>query len=209
MAVRSTPGGVVAGRSTKEAIREAAIELFSDKGFEQTSLREVADAVGITKASLYYHYASKQDLLLAIVDPIIDDLHAVADGLDDVEHGPAGQRAVLTRQVRAMLRHRRTVLMFVRDTTAIARAIANRDEELQDARMRVCRWLAGPGATDEGILRAAAAFQVLTVALGSQELVPEADTELIERVVLDAALGVLGVGPDGADGTEGDSAHHG
>ncbi|WP_019931857.1 TetR/AcrR family transcriptional regulator [Nocardia sp. BMG111209] len=207
MAVRSTPGGVVAGRSTKEAIREAAIELFSDKGFEQTSLREVADAVGITKASLYYHYASKQDLLLAIVDPIVDDLHAVADGLTELEHGPAGQRAILTRQVRAMLRHRRTVLMFVRDTTAIARAIANRDEELKDARMRLCRWLAGPDPSDEALLRAAAAFQVLTVALGSQELVPEADTELIERVVLDAALGVLGVGA--ADGTEDDRAHHG
>jgi AcrR family transcriptional regulator len=206
MAVRSTPGGVVAGRSTKEAIREAAIELFSDKGFEQTSLREVADAVGITKASLYYHYASKQDLLLAIVDPIIDDLHAVADGLEDLDYDQTTLREVLTRQVRAMLRHRRTVLMFVRDTTAIARAIANRDEELKDARMRLCRWLAGPDPSDARMLRAAAAFQVLSVVLGSQELVPEADTELIERVVLDAALGVLSVG---TDGTEGDRAHHG
>ncbi|MGW4247513.1 TetR/AcrR family transcriptional regulator, partial [Nocardia sp. NPDC004722] len=60
-------GTVVAGRSTKDAIREAALQLFSTKGFDHSSLREVADAVGITKASLYYHYASKVDLLVAII----------------------------------------------------------------------------------------------------------------------------------------------
>src|SRR6266567_2655057 len=115
MAVRSTPGSVVAGRSTKDAIREAAIRLFSSKGFDQTSLREVADAVGITKASLYYHYASKLDLLLAIIEPIFDELRLVVDGAEQLRRDSEAVREVLTGHVRVFLRHRSAGAMCVRD----------------------------------------------------------------------------------------------
>ena len=50
---------------TGARIRAVALDLFSSQGYEQTSLREIADRVGLTKASLYYHYPSKQALLLA------------------------------------------------------------------------------------------------------------------------------------------------
>src|SRR6266568_4982666 len=100
MAVRIASGSVIAGGGTKDAIRDAAIRLFTSKGFEQTSLREVADAVGITKASLYYHYASKADLLLAIIEPVFDDMKAVVESSEQVTYSPAGVREVLTRQLR-------------------------------------------------------------------------------------------------------------
>jgi AcrR family transcriptional regulator len=194
MAVRSTSGSVIAGRSTKEAIREAAVRLFSSKGFEQTSLREVADAVGITKASLYYHYASKLDLLLAIIEPIFDDLTAVVDGTADVAYGPEQVREVLTRQLRTLLRHRTAGGMCMRDTVAIVNAIGNRVPDMTDMHRRLCRWLAGPNPTDEALLRASSALEVLSTALWSKDLTPDADDELIVRVLLDAAFGVLGAG---------------
>ena len=50
-------------RSTKEKILDAALELFSTQGFEATSVSEIANEVGIRKASLYSHFASKQEIL--------------------------------------------------------------------------------------------------------------------------------------------------
>lgn len=57
--------------STKEQILEAALELFSVRGYEATSISQIADAVGIRKASLYSHFASKQDILDKLVEDII------------------------------------------------------------------------------------------------------------------------------------------
>ncbi|QLY31241.1 TetR/AcrR family transcriptional regulator [Nocardia huaxiensis] len=192
MTGRAAQGAVVAGRSTKDAIREAAIQLFSAKGFEQSSLREVADAVGITKASLYYHYASKVDLLVAIIEPIFDDMRALVDSLDGREHTPDAVRAVLTAHLEAGLHHRAAGVLCMRDTVAIVNALGNnRYPDMLDMHRRMCEWLAGPGADEERKLRAAAAMQVLSVALTSQEHMPDTSPEVIERVLLNAALGVL------------------
>lgn len=56
--------------NTKGQIIEAALDLFSVKGFEATSMSQIADAVGIKKASLYSHFSSKQDILDSLVDAI-------------------------------------------------------------------------------------------------------------------------------------------
>lgn len=53
---------------TRERAVAVALELFNDKGYEQTALREVAERLGITKAALYYHFPSKEALLEAVVD---------------------------------------------------------------------------------------------------------------------------------------------
>lgn len=57
--------------STKQAILDAALELFSVKGFEATSISMIAEAVGIRKASLYSHFASKQAILDALVERVL------------------------------------------------------------------------------------------------------------------------------------------
>ncbi|MRH86070.1 TetR family transcriptional regulator [Nocardia sp. SYP-A9097] len=191
MVGRSMAGTVVAGRSTKDAIRDAAIELFTSKGFEQSSLREVADAVGITKASLYYHYASKVDLLIAIIQPMVDDLGELVESLDEIPHSPETVREVLESHLRSILGHRAAGTLCMRDTVAILNALGDRYPDMIDLSRRMCRWLAGPGADDESTLRAAAAMQVLSAALMSRESVPNASEELIGGVLLEAALGVL------------------
>ena len=57
--------------NTKQAILEASLELFSVRGFEATSISQIADAVGIRKASLYSHFDSKQAILDAIVKEVL------------------------------------------------------------------------------------------------------------------------------------------
>jgi AcrR family transcriptional regulator len=75
--------------STRERILDIALELFNEKGYENTSLREIAERLGTTKAALYYHFARKQDLLLELHLR----LHALGreafQRLEDLNDGPA------------------------------------------------------------------------------------------------------------------------
>ena len=58
--------------NTKQEILKASLELFSVQGFEATSISQIADAVGIRKASLYSHFVSKQAILDAIVKEVLE-----------------------------------------------------------------------------------------------------------------------------------------
>ena len=57
--------------NTKQEILEAALDLFSIQGFEATSISQIADAVGIRKASLYSHFENKQAILEALVQEVL------------------------------------------------------------------------------------------------------------------------------------------
>ena len=57
--------------NTKREILEASLELFSVQGYEATSVSQIADAVGIRKASLYSHFENKQAILEALVKDIL------------------------------------------------------------------------------------------------------------------------------------------
>jgi AcrR family transcriptional regulator len=52
--------------STRERILEIALELFTEQGYDKTSLRDIAERLGTTKAALYYHFARKEDILLEL-----------------------------------------------------------------------------------------------------------------------------------------------
>src|SRR5450631_983843 len=57
---------------TRTRIRQVALELFAEQGYEKTSLREIAERLDVTKAALYYHFASKEALLAGIVDSLVE-----------------------------------------------------------------------------------------------------------------------------------------
>jgi AcrR family transcriptional regulator len=65
----SSPGGAFPGTTspnTKERILDVALDLFIAQGYDGTSLREIAQRLGFTKAALYYHFTSKDDILMAL-----------------------------------------------------------------------------------------------------------------------------------------------
>ena len=64
---------------TRERILDVALELFNEQGYDSTSLREIAERLGITKAALYYHFERKEDILLELHLR----LHALGRGLLD------------------------------------------------------------------------------------------------------------------------------
>lgn len=79
-------GITAGGMETAAAIRREAARLFAKHGYESTSLRQIAAAVGIKVGSLYNHISSKEDLLLAVMGGTMDDLLALTDAvLDGIE----------------------------------------------------------------------------------------------------------------------------
>ena len=71
------------GGGTRERIQAVALDLFAEQGYDKTSLREIAERLGVTKAALYYHFQSKEDIAASLVDDYfaqIDDLIAWGAG---------------------------------------------------------------------------------------------------------------------------------
>lgn len=56
------------GRDTREQIQQIALSLFTTQGYEATSMREIADEASIRKASLYYHFKGKEDILRSLFE---------------------------------------------------------------------------------------------------------------------------------------------
>lgn len=182
---------------TREAIRAVALELFSTKGFEQTSLREIAERVGLTKASLYYHYSSKQALLLAVVEPVLLGWRAIADDAGTLEHTPANVRRLIGRCLDVLLRNRAIVGVFQRDPAGVAVVAKSLWDDSLELGRRLVGWLAGPAPATADRLRAVAAMEVLGAALTSATYGFDdvSETELRD-VLLRAALDVLRVEPE-------------
>jgi AcrR family transcriptional regulator len=55
-----------AGASTRERILDIALDLFTDQGFDGTSMREIAERLHMSKPAIYYHFASKEEILVAL-----------------------------------------------------------------------------------------------------------------------------------------------
>lgn len=71
------------GRDTRRQIVEASLRLFSEHGFARTTVRDIAREVGITDAAIYYHFASKRDLLEALFEekgivPALQELERIS-----------------------------------------------------------------------------------------------------------------------------------
>ncbi len=99
------PGRPAGGRprgDTRERIQSVALELFAEQGYEKTSLREIAERLGVTKAALYYHFKSKEDIVRSFTEDYVHEL----DALHRLGQRPAAQRAGPGRAARPVQRHR-------------------------------------------------------------------------------------------------------
>jgi AcrR family transcriptional regulator len=80
-AVREVAKRDPAGR--RQAILDAALDLFARRGFQGTSVREIARGVGVNEATLYHYFASKADILDAIIDILLEERNDALAALED------------------------------------------------------------------------------------------------------------------------------
>ena len=88
-----------------ETILDVAAEQFSKNGFHETSIRDIAKAVGMLPGSIYYHYSSKDDLLLAVYEIGVNDIiekftvsvNSVSDPWDKLSSAIGAHIGAITR----------------------------------------------------------------------------------------------------------------
>jgi AcrR family transcriptional regulator len=106
--------------TTRERILAIALDLFTRKGYAETSLREIAAELGFSKAALYYHFASKQDILLALHM----QLHSLTDGvlplLDCVQPADDTWEQLVDMLIGFALQNRRLIEFHIRNRDALA-----------------------------------------------------------------------------------------
>ncbi|AGZ42428.1 TetR/AcrR family transcriptional regulator [Actinoplanes friuliensis] len=104
------------------AVLAAAVQLFNERGYEATSMDDVAKRLGITKSSLYHHVSGKQELLRSAIDQALDGLDEVMTEVEQ-EDAPAIERLeMLIRNSVLVLTERLeyvTLLLRVRGNTAV------------------------------------------------------------------------------------------
>ncbi|PRQ11030.1 TetR/AcrR family transcriptional regulator [Corynebacterium sp. 13CS0277] len=69
------------GSTAREEILDASAELFTTQGYATTSTHQIADAVGIRQASLYYHFPSKADIFISLLKSTTEPSLAIAERL--------------------------------------------------------------------------------------------------------------------------------
>jgi AcrR family transcriptional regulator len=75
------PAGTSAG-DTRARILDVALELVTERGYAGMSIRDLAERLDLTTAAMYYHFASKEALLDALVEPLTSGLEALAATAD-------------------------------------------------------------------------------------------------------------------------------
>ncbi|MFF5288045.1 TetR/AcrR family transcriptional regulator [Paractinoplanes globisporus] len=116
----------------QDAVLTAAVRLFNERGYDATSMYDIAVSLGITKSSVYHHISGKEQLLQMAMDQALDGLFEAADEVRDLEL-PALDRLERLIQLCVIVLAERfefvTVLLRVRGNTEVEQhALARRRE---------------------------------------------------------------------------------
>jgi AcrR family transcriptional regulator len=146
---------------TRERIKQVALELFTEHGYEQTSLREIAERLDVTKAALYYHFKSKEEIVRAFVE---DRAKQIDELIDWAKAQPPGDetRLEFVRRYSANLDigDQHTLMRFMEQNQPALKGMAVA-ETMRQQMFDLIDVLAGPDASPTDRLRTAFSVFVL------------------------------------------------
>jgi len=134
-------------------IARLALDRFRVSGFVGTSIADLAGALGVSKAAIYYHYRSKDALLHRLVDPLLDAVDAC---LQDHTTPARTPRGLLGAYLAVLLAHREVVPLIATDVAVLNHPSIGPRLRAQNQQLRTL--LAAPNTTMAAKLRAEAAL---------------------------------------------------
>jgi AcrR family transcriptional regulator len=187
------------GDVTRERILDVAMELFNQQGYERTSLREIAGRLGVTKAALYYHFKSKEDILLELhlrLHAVGRDALAQLERLDD-EAVVAAWPGLLDKLIELLLANRELFLVNQRNRKALQAFAADgrHADASEDIEERFGRLLADPNIPLERRVRMAASVGAVVATLAAGDVFGDAMPDDVARLARDVARDLV-AGPD-------------
>ncbi|MCK9900000.1 TetR/AcrR family transcriptional regulator [Frankia sp. Cpl3] len=147
---------MVAGRSrsqgvdTRTRILAAAVELFVERGYAGTSVRDISERLGVTKAALYYHFSSKEMILDALISPFESGFAQLVE-LARCDPPPP-PHTILTALVRLLAETGVVLCAFANDPSVLHHRIGK--DDILSQQEAIIGALAGPRPTPARLLRA-------------------------------------------------------
>jgi AcrR family transcriptional regulator len=120
---------------TRARILESAVTLFAEGGFAGTTIRDLAERAGMTTAAMYYHFASKDQILDALFAPCLDGLRDIS-----TESGGDQQRDLLEKLIDLFTNQGASIQVVMNDRSAMRHVLA--DTDFPDVMGAVTRLLA-------------------------------------------------------------------
>jgi AcrR family transcriptional regulator len=153
---------------TRERIQEIALELFAEQGYEKTSLREIAERLGVTKAALYYHFKSKEDIVRSFIEDYRTELEQVIAWGASQPRTPETRAEILARYA-GIVSEQLAVIRFMEQNQAAMHSLMSdsgaRKKMFRDQFTSLCDLITPPGAALADRVRAATA--VLSIGMSS------------------------------------------
>ncbi|CAI7973460.1 MULTISPECIES: TetR/AcrR family transcriptional regulator [unclassified Parafrankia] len=168
----------------RERLRATALELFTERGVSATSLQMIADAMGVTKAAVYHHYKSKDEIVLAVVRPALEQLMGLVRLAESRRSRAAQVETMIVGLADLIIANRRLYALLQGDPTCTA--ILQRYPEFPTLGERLVALLAGPDP-DPGSVVAAGMLLAGLRGAGSDPRVMVLDDEEFRRYVVGCA----------------------
>jgi len=175
---------------TRARILDVALRLFATHSFAGTSLQMIADEMALTKAAVYHHFHTREDLLTALITPALAEMRAVADDADAQRTPHARAEHMLTGFVELAVRHRRLIAILSNDQ-AILRLLKSQSllDELLERPVALLRATAPEPA---GRINALLTLSGVGSTAGS-ELLADIDDEDLRRYLVETGRRILGL----------------
>jgi AcrR family transcriptional regulator len=181
---------------TRGRIQSVALELFAEQGYDKTSLREIAERLDVTKAALYYHFKSKED----IVTSLVEDYFTAMDELvtwGKTQPNTPESRAEVLRRYYSIVAGAGEVFRMLQHNQASVNSLAhskNRSQLFRERMDALVGLLTEPDAPLASQLRAAVALA--SVSFGCMFYSDRAtDPAELQTTVLDIAFELIDAKP--------------
>jgi AcrR family transcriptional regulator len=181
-----------AASDTRTRLLDTALKLFSEHGFDGTSLQMIADELGVTKAAVYYHFKTKDEIAEAVAAPALQELDQILDEARakrsrgaQIDHALAGFIDIIVCQ--------RTLSGLFNSDPGLRRLI-NRTLEAppgEDLKTKMKAVFAGPAPSLADAITVHVVFAGLATAGGAPEF-GAIDAETLRQHLLDVGRRLLG-----------------
>ena len=184
----------------KEKIQEVAIELFTEQGYDKTSLREIAERLEVSKAALYYHFKSKEEILRSITEALVGAVNELMEWGENQARTTESRKEFLRRIATFIISGRlQSLLRFARANSTVMRTINtghDRQEQTLSMVRRIKALVCDPDANLTDQLRAF--FAVIALFLSASPILPtlglDATPEQLSEAGLNIALELISQG---------------
>ncbi|WP_325048764.1 TetR/AcrR family transcriptional regulator [Amnibacterium setariae] len=181
------------GAETRQEALRVALDLFTEQGYEATSLRQIADALGINKASLYYHFPNKEAILRSVFERRGSEAAELLAWAERQPRSPELIREAVLRWVDSFSAEKLQGIRFLRGNPFIGRALADAEgDRIGDPLGRLSDLLVGllpePDGADAVLVRMAllSINAAVEAAVGAD--VPDTDVIAAARAAADALV---------------------